>query len=704
MLSLVYLLETNYLKYYFTACKLPVCLLFFIMLSSSCRQKKEDPSGYSDEFKPIFTKTANLFVAGKNDEAVQYADSAIKTIKPNLNDKFRVYSYHYVYWKFKANSNRALLYGDSMLQTANRGINQPQYVFNYFEANFAIADAYFQQGQYSEAYHHYFLGYMLGKSNLNTRALADYNYRMGMIMFKQRHYDVAKEHFKISYLLNGTSPDKFADFYRRQELLDNIGLSYRHINQPDSAMVYFTMALDYLEKNAGGFGDRGNKIEEARGVIYGNEAEVFILKKDYNAAIVLLQKSIAINLKKGNDNSDAQLSEIKLAQIYLDQHKPDALFNLLNVIHRQQNTVKNEDAEANWNRLMSSYYAGKNDFKKSLGYLQAYNVLRDSDIKKLNILRESNINEQLNGYEKQYQIDVLKNHNKLQRIYLYVALIGALMSVIIIFLILRNWKRSKSDIEIVNKLNTQINRQKTDLEQTLEELKTNSLEKDRILRTVAHDLRNPIGGIASLTGLMQEEDTYTDEQKLLLKLIKDTSHDTILLINEILEVTQNSSTDLSKQLVEINSLLNNSIDLLRFKAAEKNQQIMLRTLDAPEELWISREKIWRVISNLISNAIKFSPDGATIDVAIISDEHDIQISVNDHGIGIPDNIKDKVFNMFTEAKRIGTAGEKSFGLGLSICRQIIEKHHGRLWFESSPESGTTFYVRLAKPAPSGINS
>jgi signal transduction histidine kinase len=107
--------------------------------------------------------------------------------------------------------------------------------------------------------------------------------------------------------------------------------------------------------------------------------------------------------------------------------------------------------------------------------------------------------------------------------------------------------------------------------------------------------------------------------------------------------------------------------------------------------------IWRVVSNLISNAIKFSPVGETIHLKCINESSHIQIAVADHGIGIPDEMKDKVFNMFTDAKRAGTIGEKSFGLGLSICKQIIEKHHGKIWFESKPGNGTTFYIRLPKP-------
>jgi two-component system sensor histidine kinase VicK len=72
----------------------------------------------------------------------------------------------------------------------------------------------------------------------------------------------------------------------------------------------------------------------------------------------------------------------------------------------------------------------------------------------------------------------------------------------------------------------------------------------------------------------------------------------------------------------------------------------------------------------------------------------IIIAVKDKGIGIPDKLKDQVFNMFTSAQRPGTSGEKSFGLGLSICNQIMEKHNGKIWFESDANIGTTFFISL----------
>lgn len=678
-------------------------LYFFSFLIISCNKKNVEANEYSDAFKPVFANTSHYFDFGQPAHGLYYLDSAFLHIKkPNLNDRFRYFGFHYIYQKAtKGNYKLALAFADSMLSIAQQSVSKQQYGSNFAEANYAKGDAYFNLNQYNEAYQCYFQGYLIAKNYLNKRSLSDYTYRMGMIMYKQAHYKQAAQYFKDSYeqslLVPDDGKDDFPAFYRRQELLDNIAISYRRCGKIDSAVFYFDKTLAFINNNSARFKNRADMLEIARAVVYGNKAEAQIINQQYDKAKGLLRKSISINLRKGGDNHDAQSSEIKLAQIYFNQQKKDSLYKQLTSLRKQLDILSNPDVEIDWNRLMGAYYLEKKDAVKALTYIQNYNTLKDSAIQRLSILKESDVTQQLANFEKQYEIENLSNNNKLQKIYLSVAIICALMAIAIIFLIWRNWSRSKLDVITVKKLNEEINSQKKDLEKAIDEIKNSSREKDRILRTVAHDLRNPLGGIASLTSIMVEETSYDTDLQYQLKIIKDTSSDTLELINEILEATNNASTDLKKQLVEVNSLLNNSIELLRFKASEKHQEIILDPLTTVEQLYINREMIWRVVSNLISNAIKFSPVGETIRLKCVNETSHIQISVADHGIGIPDEMKDKVFNMFTDAKRTGTIGEKSFGLGLSICKQIIEKHHGKIWFDSKPGKGTTFYIRLPKP-------
>jgi two-component system sensor histidine kinase VicK len=670
-------------------------LIIFLFLTSSCSRQSNDSGSYSAEFVKIQQKVEKLWSKGKVLEGLNYLDSAYTQLpRPTINDRFRYYGYHYVYnQKTINNYSKGLTYADSMIVFAKKSVNHKQYAANYAEANFCRGDALFELKQYTAAYEAYYQGYITGKKYLNKEAVGNYTYRMGMIMYKKGHYNLAKNYFKECNSLFANSGNDFVFFYRRQELYDNIGLAFKHLNQNDSALVYFDKAINYIRKYGSAYPDRRQHMEIAEGVIYGNKADIHIIKGEYKKAASLLKKSITINIRPGYENRDAQLSEIKLGQIYVNLNQYDSLKTLLTDLRSQLDTFKNIDAEADYNRLIGNYYLQQNDLKKAVNHIQLYNTLKDSISKSSNLLLETDVEKQLDNYEKQHEIETLSNNNKLQVIYLYVTVFFIIMAVIIVFLVYRNWRRSRKDVETVNLLNRQINEQNSILEDALEELKISSQEKDRILRTVAHDLRNPIGGIASLTGLMAEYE-FTEEQKEYIDLIKQTSFNSLELINEILEATNTASSKLKLEQVDINSLVNSSVELLRFKAAEKGQQIAFKPLDDDQDLYISREKIWRVVSNLISNAIKFSPSGASICVKLFKNRDQVVIVVEDNGIGIPDDMQDQVFNMFTNAQRPGTAGEKSFGLGLSICKQIMDKHHGKIWFESNHPGGTIFYISL----------
>jgi len=681
-------------------------LTLYLVYLTGCVKKSDDSGRYSEGFLPVFNQTTRFFDADQTGKGIKYLDSAFNEVSsPSYSDRFRFYAFHYVhYQRVLHNYPKALMYADSMLQMAGKTEDKPDYIHYLAESNYAKGDTYFDLNRYNESYQCYYQGYLLGKSYLNNEALSDYTYRMGMIMYKKSRYVAAANYFKESYKQRSAirAENDFVAFYRMQELLDNIGLSHKHNGDLDSALVYFNKAKVFVNGNADKYPEKKGFKEMALAVIYGNEAEVYTDQKKYDSAINLLKKSININSQPGFDKVDAQYAQLKLAKIYAEQKQTAKLKNLLDELRPQLDSNKNATVAAEWNRLMGEYYVTGNKLQKAMGHLQVYNTLKDSLAKQTSLLRESDVNEQLSNYEKAHQIELLNENNKIQRIYLIVSILFGLMALIIIFLVYRYWNRSKNDVKLMNQLNMQINDQNGNLEKALEELKISSREKDRILRAVAHDLRNPIGGIASLTTIMAEE-AYNDEQKEMINLVKETSYNSLELINEILEAANVSSIELNPEPVEINALVNNSVELLRFKAAEKGQQIFIEPLLYPQELQISREKIWRVISNLVSNAIKFSPTGAVINVKVEKAADHVIISVKDNGIGIPEKMQDQVFNMFTSAQRPGTAGEKSFGLGLSICQQIMEKSNGSIWFKSRKD-GTTFYISLPLVEGTSANS
>jgi signal transduction histidine kinase len=658
-------------------------------------------SARNPAYDKVLTTASHAYDAGQKEKAIRYLDSITPTYK-NLAviQKYYDYQYHYNFYHEKNDRAKAMLYADSMLALFNTHNKQLKNTPQYGQANFYKGDILFEEDKFSESYQYYYQGKLIGSSLLDNCTLADYTYRMGMIMYKQEHYRLAAGYFKQSSWQTAACEWTFRSFYRRQEVLSNTGLSYSKINEPDSAMLYYHMALHYIDSAGVHFHLGNDALDVARAVIYGNEADICINQKNYKLASSLLKKSFTVNLRKNNDNQDAQLSELKLAHIYELENKPDSLISILNQVKAQFDSIRSQQAEADWNMLMANYFIKKNQAKIAFDYLMRYDLLKDSITSHNKMLKEADVTQQMKRLEKNYEFSELEKNNKLQHLYLCIAIVFGVMLLLIISLILTNWRKSRKNIKVLDRLNNKIKDQNHNLENALNELNLSSLEKDRILRTVAHDLRNPLGGVASLAGLMAAESEYTSEQKELINLIKETSNNSIELINEILDATENSQSKPNtndKERVEVNSLVNHSVELLRFKAAEKDQQIVLELLESPVELYVSREKIWRVISNLISNAIKFSKPGSLIWVKIIDEGSKITISVKDNGIGIPDDIKDKIFNMFTDAKRPGTDGEKSFGLGLSICRQIIENHDGKIWFNSQEGSGTTFFVQLNKP-------
>ncbi len=677
----------------------PVAVI--LMLIASCNQKADVTTISPPQFKKTLDSATKIFNLQDHVRALHIIDSAVaKTKNIALIDQFDIYMMHCDHYVNGVNDqNKGQLYADSMLNIIEATGHPDQYPKQLGIAYFSLGDVAFKKQKYVDAYQYYYKGKLVGRNTVDNCTLADYSYRLGMVLYKQERYSLAADYFKQSFDESKDCEKNFPSFYRQQELLDNAALSYNRAGFSDSAKIFYDKALHYLNTEGKKYPEKNISVEAAMGVVYGNQAQIFINDKNYSVAAELLKKSAAINLKKGNDNKDAQLSELKLAHIYVEQNHPDSLFALLQNIGRQLDSVKNMDAEVDWHHLMANYYQSKDKPKEALNHFNSYATLKDSVDRSKQKLLKIDASHQFKDFENQSTIDKLKSDNGLQLIYLSVAVIIAAMALIIILLILSNWRKTRKNVSALSLLNIKIHEQNESLQRAFLNLELNDKEKDRILRAVAHDLRNPIAGIGSLTSLMLMEDDLPADQKELLQLIKVTTTNSLELIREILEATGAVTVkNFVKEDVDINTLVSNSIELLRFKAAEKDQTIVFEPLPHGEVMLLSREKMWRVLSNLISNSIKFSQKGSEIKVKVEYRDEDVLISVKDNGIGIPDELKNSVFNMFTQAKRPGTIGEPSFGLGLSISKQIVESHGGEIWFESNPGKGTTFYILLKETA------
>lgn len=338
--------------------------------------------------------------------------------------------------------------------------------------------------------------------------------------------------------------------------------------------------------------------------------------------------------------------------------------NLLGVILKNTEQTGNKDEIIRVQQLMTAALeADNNNLKKFIGDYTTYSAIRDE-----NYLLEAS------------------NRNKLTQIWMLAGICA--VAVILLAFIYFQYRRSRQKNKIISEQNEQ-------LQITLAALEQSQADNTRMLKVVAHDLRNPIGAMTSIANLMLDDEHRTDNDRMMLDLLKTSGENSLELVNDLL-LMHTRAEELTKEPVDMYQLLQYCVTLLHFKAQEKMQQVYLKA--AHVIIQANREKIWRVISNLINNAIKFSPNGSRISVILEIKSGTIQIRVEDNGIGIPEDIKDRIFDMFSPARRAGTAGEQSFGLGLSISRQIVEAHGGTIWYESIPGNGTTFYVELPREA------
>ncbi len=282
---------------------------------------------------------------------------------------------------------------------------------------------------------------------------------------------------------------------------------------------------------------------------------------------------------------------------------------------------------------------------------------------------------------------------QLDLIFRIITVIFFILVLIIIFQMHKAWKKNEENNRLLKQLHSQISEQNTYMQHIMNALEESESENLRVTKIIAHDLRSPIGAIVSASSLLLNETKLNEEASELISIIQKAGINALTFMTAILE-KEDAHAVLKKEPVELNTLIKYCANILKYKAIEKRQTI---TIDSQTILLdCNLENIWRVISNLLTNAIKFSPDHSTIVLQTTEFDEHVIIEVKDQGIGIPNDLKPSLFTSQERRKRIGTRGEKPYGMGLPIAKKIIDAHKGKIWFEENEFKGTTFFVQLPK--------
>jgi len=258
------------------------------------------------------------------------------------------------------------------------------------------------------------------------------------------------------------------------------------------------------------------------------------------------------------------------------------------------------------------------------------------------------------------------------------------------------YEREKIKTEILEQKNIELENYQHIIEQKNTELMKMHADKDNLMNTISHDLKNYLGAIQQARDILVIKEPTMLENKY-MKIITSSTTRSLNLVIEILYSTKiNASNDnLTLQTLDINNVIAENEDTLHLRGNKKGINVLFEYAEEPLFVQIDKEKWHRIFENLTTNAIKFSHPESNVIISTKKDGDFALISVKDSGIGIaPENIE-KLFTPFSGVGRKGTDGEETTGLGLSIVKKLVELHNGTISVTSEVGKGTEFVVRLA---------
>jgi signal transduction histidine kinase len=247
-----------------------------------------------------------------------------------------------------------------------------------------------------------------------------------------------------------------------------------------------------------------------------------------------------------------------------------------------------------------------------------------------------------------------------------------------------------------------VNREVSDLRRALTrksvELEMATRELNHLLGMIAHDLRNPLGVILGFAELLNVElaASINSEQRGFIEQIGRSAESMLRSIDELLDFSRIESgrLDLEPKVADLAELARQNLVANGVIAGRKNIVLRCRVAGAERRISIDVRRIEQVLNNLIGNAIKFSYPGGEVNVTLAFGSDAVAIEVADRGIGIPKEQLERLFTPLAVRGRRGTADEPSTGLGLAICRRIVEAHRGTIRVESEEGAGAKFIVTI----------
>jgi len=511
-------------------------------------------------------------------------------------------------------------------------------------------------------------------------------------------------------------------------IVTNMGIYYHDLKDYKLSMAYFTQALQFARKlnranlgivllnNIGDVNERTGEIGKAHAsysealaialkikdadylpFCYTNLASVFLKEKKYKTALEYCSKVIATQKAKGNIEAK-DLAEIYLTQarIYFSLKNYDKAREILTQSDLLTKKTRDVDDKV---QIYYEYYlldSAKKDYGAALHVYSLYNKLNDSliNINKNKIVALYNVKFESQKREDENQrlrLAEEKNQAIINNQHIIVA--GLVIGIIVICCGLIYFKHISNKVKAQNKI---INEQNMVLENS-------NMVKDKLFSVISHDLRSPITQVISMFTLWEAGALDSEEMAATTPVIKSGIINTLELLDNLLIWSKNQLQGFNFNPLPFDAyeLIAENINDLQNHIAQK--KLIVENFLLPGTcLFADREMVKIVLRNLMSNAIKFTPQGGSITINSYIENDKIILSVEDTGMGVKDDDKDKIFS-FTTHTTLGTANEKGTGIGLRICRDFIEINKGKIWMKSQENVGSKFYISFPTPVSLSVS-